>query len=321
MSRYARNMVVLARVEATNGTEIVPSAATDGVLLAGDVDISPLDITYAERNLLLPYFGGSQSLLAMVNTKVSFSCELAGSGTAATPPAWGKLLQGCATAEASLVTPSRVEYTPVSTLLKSLTIYLYDDGILHKLIGAMGNAKLSCKIGETPKLMFEFLGSYVVATAVALPNPTLTMWRTPLPISRANVVDITLGCTYATGALTGGTVFGSTGLEVDLGNRSAFTTTLSREAADITDRSSTCSFELFLTAAQEVTALADMLANGTTGLGFTINGATGFRIILHAPAMQRTATRKTDRDGMRMLAFDGKLVPVAGNDELRIVQV
>jgi hypothetical protein len=321
MPRYARNMVVMAKVETTQGTDAVPVAGTDAVLLTGDVDISPLEIIYAERSLLLPYFGGSQSLLAIANTKISFSVELAGSGVAATAPAWGTLLQGCAMAAASLTTPTRQEHTPVSTGLKSLSIYLNDDGVQHKLIGAMGNCKLSCKIGETPKLMFEFLGTYAAATAVAFPSPTLTAWKVPLPMAKANVVDLTIGCTYSAGALSGGTVFGSTGLDIDFGNRSVFFSSLTREGADITDRSMTCSFELELAAAQEVTALSDMLANGTTGLGFTINGAAGVKIILFAPALQRTAMRKSDREGVRMLGFDGKLVPVSGNDELRIVQV
>lgn len=321
MPRYTRNMVVMAKVETTPGTEAAPSASTDGLLLAGNVEITPLDITYAERNLMLPYFGGSQSLLAFNSTRVSFTVELAGSGTATTAPAWGKLLQGCAMAEASLSTPSRQEWTPVSTSLKTLTIYINDDGIQHKLIGAMGNCKLSCKIGETPKMQFDFIGTYAAATAVSLPSPTLTAWKTPLPMAKANVVDITLGCTYSAGALSGGTVFGSTGLDVDFGNRTVFFTTLTREGPEITNRSMTCSFELELTAAQEVTALSDVLANGTTGLGFTINGAVGYDIIIFSPSLQRTTIRKADREGVRLLAFDGKLVPSSGNDELRIVML
>ena len=321
MPRYSRNVVILAKVETTSGTEAVPSTSTDGVLLAGDFSVDPLNITYAERNLLLPYFGGSQSLIATANTRASFSCELAGSGTAGTAAPWGPLLQGCATAQASLTTPTRVEHTPVSASLKSLTIYIYDDGVLHKLIGAMGNCKLSAKIGETPKLAFDFIGSYSAVTVVALPSPTLTAWKVPLPMNKANVVDITLGCSYSAGALSGGTVFPSTGIEIDFGNRTTFFTSLGAERAGLTDRSSTCSFELELTAAQEVTAMSDINANTVAGLGFTINGTAGNNIIVFAPRLQRTAARKVDRVGERLVGFDGKLLPSAGNDEIRIVQV
>lgn len=322
MPRYARNMAVLAKVETTQGTENAPSAAVDGVLIAGDISVEALNVTYAERNLLLPYFGGSQSLIATVNSKVSFSCELGGSGTAGTSAEWGDLLLGCATASASLATPTRVEHTPVSAALKSLTIYLYDDGVLHKLIGAMGNVKLSAKINETPKLMFEFLGTYTAVTAVALPAVTLTAWKVPLPVARANVIDLTLGCTYAAGVLTGGTVFPSTGIELDFGNKTTFFSSLSSERAELTDRSSTCNFELELTAAQEVTAMADINANTLTGLGFTIGSAAGSKLILFVPNLQRTAAKKVDRDGVRVIGFDGKLIPsAAGNDEIRIVQL
>ena len=55
--------------------------------------------------------------------------------------------------------------------------------------------------------------------------------------------------------------------------------------------------------------------------GFTINGAVGYDIIIFSPSLQRTTIRKADREGVRLLAFDGKLVPSSGNDELRIVML
>lgn len=321
MPRYTRNMLVTAKVETTAGTDAVPTAASDAVLLVENVDISPIEISYAQRKLLLPYFGGSLDLLGTYFSKVTFSCEAAGSGTAGTSAQWGDLLIGCAVAEASLTTPTRVEGTPVSTSLKTLSIYLYDDGVLHKLIGAMGNAKFSAKIGETPKWTFEFIGAYAAVTAVALPAATLTAWKVPKAMNKANVVDVTLGCTYATGALAGGTVFGSTGIDIDFGNKTSFFTTLSSERAELTDRDSKCSFELELSAAQEVTAFSDMVANNTTGIGFTIGSVAGEKIIVFGPSLQRTALKKVDREGIRLIGFDGKLVPVAGNDEWRWVQL
>lgn len=319
MPRYTRNMGVTAKVETTAGIDASPSAATDGLLIAGDINVEPLNVTYAERDLLLPYFGGSLSLVATVNTKVSFSVELAGSGTAGTAAPWSSLLLGCAIGQAALA--GRVEHTPVSTLLKTLTIDLFDDGVKHKLTGAMGNVKLSAKVNETPKLMFEFLGTYVQASAAVQPNFVLSAWKVPLPAVKANVTDITLGCTYSNGALTGGVVFPSNGLEIDLGNKLTFLSNLSTERAEITDRSSTCNFELELTAAQEVAAMADIVGNTTTGLGFTIGSAAGSKIIIFAPSLQRTAAKKVDKDGIRFVGFDGKLVPVLGNDEWRLVQL
>jgi hypothetical protein len=319
MPRYTRNMVILAKVETTAGTDAVPVGGTDAVLIANDVTITPLDAQYADRALLLPYFGGSQKLISTFSHKISFSVELAGSGTAATAPQWGDLMIGCAMSEALLATPNRVEYTPASTALKTLTLYCHDDGLLHKFTGAMGNCKLSAKIGETPKLMFDFVGVYNVAAATGNPTATLTAWKTPVPMNKANTVDITIGCTYSLGALTGGTVFTSQGIELDWGNKVAFMAFLNSERVDLTDHDFTGHFDLELTAAQEATALADVVANTVTGLGFTIGTTAGNKIILFAPAMQRTNPTKGNTNGVRTVGFDFNATPVSGNDDIRIV--
>lgn len=330
MPRYTSRMALVAKVETTPGVDITPSAATDGVLIVKGVDITPLEATYAERNLQLPWFGGSQNLLASFGAKISFEVEFGGGGSAAlatTGAAWGPLLQACGMAQSALTTPTRVEHTPVSTGLKTASIYLMDDGVLHKLIGAMGNCKLSAKKGQVPRYKFDFIGTYATVTAVAFPAAAsipMTAWKVPVPVSKAYVgaaADITLGCTYAAGALTGGTVFPSTGLEIDLGNQLQWVTTLSAERAEVTDHAMTCSFELELTAAQEVTAYSDMILNTTAGLGFTLGTGTGVKLMLFAPQLRRTAIKKADMNGIRTLAFDGVLLPSVGDDDLRIIQL
>lgn len=319
MPRYIRNTVVLAKVETTAGTDSAPAGATDAVLLA-DVAITPLDAKNVDRSLLRGFFGAGEQLYAGASVKATITVELAGSGTAATAPAWGELLLACAMAEASLATPSRIEYTPISTALKTLTIYYYDDGVLHKLVGCMGNVKLSAKVGERPTLVFDFIGLDGGISAASA-SPTLTAWKTPPTMAKGNVTDITLGCTYAAGALASGTVYASTGLELDIGNQVKHTQLLSSESVDITDRGVSGSVELDLTAANEVSFMTSVKANTTQGLGFIIGTATGNKVIVHGPAAQLTNPKKVDRDGRRLIGYDLRLVPVSGNDELRIVTV
>lgn len=317
MPRYTRNALILAKVETTAGTDAVPTGAADAVLVS-DLSITPLDATNIDRALVRGYFGASEQLVGTASVKCSFSVELAGSGTAATAPQWGDLLLGCACAEASLSTPSRVEYTPVSTSLKTLTIYYYDDGVLHKLLGAMGSVKLSAKVGERPMLQFDFVGLDGGISA-ATASPTLTAWKTPVTMTKANVTDIALGCTYATGALTGGTIYPSTGLDIDFGNATRFTPLLSSETVDITDRSLSGSLEFDLTAAQEVSFMATVKANTTQSLGMVIGTTTGNKIIIHAPAVQLYNPKKVDKDGRRLIGYDMRMVPGdSGNDEIRI---
>lgn len=199
-----------------------------------------------------------------------------------------------------------------------MTLYFYDDGLLHRAVGVVGNAKLSAKLGEVAKWSFDMLGAYVAPVAVANVAATLTAWKTPPVLMRSNVVDITLGCTYSAGALSGGTVMGSTGLELDFGNKSAFFSTLSREGGELSARESKVSFELELSAAQEVAAITDILASTTTSLGFTIGAATGNKQILFLPSIQRTSYKKGNKDGVRTVSFEARCLPVSGNDEWRI---
>ena len=321
MARIVKRTVVLAKIETTSGTDAVPTGAANALQVA-DFSITPLDAKNVDLNLIQPYFGASPSLVGTASVKCSFSVYLAGSGTAATAPAWGQLLIACANAETTgLLTPNRVEYLPQTDTLKTATIYYYDDGVLHKLLGCFGNVKLSAKSGEAPKLSFDFVGLDGGVTAVANATAVLTAWKTPVAITKANVVDVTIGCTYAAGALVGGTVYNSTGISLDWGNKVDFVPMLTNEQVILSDRSITGSLELDLTAAAEVTQMAAVKANTLQGVGFTIGTATGNKILLHMPNVQLINPKKAENTGMRLIGFDLRALPAAGNDELRIVSL
>ena len=318
MPRLIKNTIVTAKVQTTAGADAAPTGAANAVLMS-EGSITPLDAQAIDRSLIRGYFGGSEQLVGPASVKLTYAVELAGSGVAGTAPAWGQLLQGCAVAEGMLTTPARVEYTPVSTSLKMLTQYYYDDGALHKLLDSMGNCTLSAKVGERPMLRFEWTG--LDGGIAVAPNATgvFTPWKKPVAMTKANVIDITLGGTYAAGALSGGTVYNSTGLELNFGNVVNFSAMLSTETVDISDRQSTATLELELTAAQEVAMMASVKANETQVLGFTIGTAAGNKVLVFAPAAQLTNPRKSELNGKRLIGFDVRLVPVNGNDEWRIV--
>lgn len=317
MSRKIRNTLIVAKIETTSGTDALPTGALNAMLVS-DMNITPLDAKNIDRNLVRGFFGASEQLVGPASVKVDFSVELAGSGTAGTAPAWGALLQACAAGEGVLATPARVEYTPVTTGLKGLTIYYYDDGVLHKLLGAMGNCTLSAKVGERPMLKFEFVGLDGGISA-ASDTGVFTSWKKPVAMTKANVVDITLGAAYAAGALTGGTAYNSTGLEINFGNVVDFSPMLTTETVDISDRQSTGSVEFELTAAEEVALMATVKSNATQSLGFTIGTAAGNKIIIASPAVQLLNPKKTELNGKRLIGYDTRFVPSVGNDEWRIV--
>jgi hypothetical protein len=317
MTRKIRNCVILAKRETTPGVDAAPSGAANAILIA-EMSIDPLVADNIERKNIRGSFGASAELVGTANVKVSITVELAGSGSAATAPQWGQLLLGCAMAEGLLTTPDRVEYTPVSLGLQTLTIYYYDDGVLHKLLGAQGDCTLMAKVGEIPKLQFDITG--VDGTATATPNVTAdyTAWKPPVAMTKANVVDIAFGATYAAGAFAGGVSYPSNGLEIKFGNEVNFNANLTNESIDVTDRSMSGSVELQLDAAQEVAMLNKVKINELQSLAFQIGLASGKRILIHAPSVQLNNPKKIDVKGVRYCGYDARFLPVNGNDELRL---
>lgn len=319
--RFIKKTILLAKVETTPGTDAVPTGAANAVQII-NATITPIEAKMVNLNVFTPYFGGSIDLVATTYSKISFDVLVGGAGAAATAPPWGQLLLGCGMAETTgLTAPARVEYTPITDLMKTLTLYYYDDGILHKILGSVGTCKLSAKSGDAPKFTFEFLGADGIPAAATNAVGVYTAWKIPPTITKANVTDIQLGCAYAAGALTGGTPYNSSGLTLDWANTTAFSALLTVEQGVLGDRNIKGTTELDLTAAQEATQYANIKANVQTGMGFVIGKTSGNQIMIHMPGMQFTNGKKVDYQGQRLIGFDFGLNPVAGNDELRIVSL
>lgn len=321
MARIAKKTVVLVKVETTSGTDAVPTGSANAIQVM-DFSITPLDASNIDTNPITSHFGGGVQLVGTASVKCSFSVLLAGAGAAATAPAWGALLLACGCAETTgLLTPNRVEYLPATDALKTVTIYWYDDGLLHKLLGAFGNVKLSAKSGEAPKLTFDFTGLDAGVSATANATAVLSGWKVPVGVTKANVTDINLGCTYAAGALSGGTAYNSTGLTLDFGNTVNFAPMLTSEQVVLSDRNVSGAVSLDLTAAQEVTQMAAVKANTLTSMGFVLGTATGNKIMLFMPNVQLISPKKEEFNGMRLIGFDMRVLPLVGNDEVRIISL
>lgn len=321
MARIAKKTVVLVKVEVTPGTDSTPTGAANAIQVM-DLDITPLDASNIDTNPITSYFGGGVQLVGAASVKCSFSVLLAGAGAAATAPAWGALLLAAGNAETTgLLTPNRVEYQTATDALKTATIYWYDDGLLHKLLGSFGNVKLSAKSGEAPKLTFDFVGLDGGVSATANATAVLTGWKVPVGVTKANVTDISLGGTYAAGVISGGTAYNSTGLTLDWGNSISFAPMLTTEQVVFANRNMTGTMSFDLTAAQEVTQMAAVKANTLQSVGFVLGTTTGNKIMLHMPNVQLINPKKEEFNGMRLIGFEMRVLPLTGNDEIRIVSL
>jgi hypothetical protein len=327
MSRYVRNSAILAKIETTYGTDASPTGASNAVLVS-NLSINPLNAQNVSRDLIRPFFGGSEQLVGSASVQVSFDVEFQSSGSMTTPaiPAWEPLVQACGYKAGVGTAGSRVEFDLESdySLLKSATIYYHDDGVLHKLLGARGTCQLKLGIGQRPVYSFTFTGLDGGVTAAANPSVTLTGFKTPLVVTDPNTGALTLGCTYSAGALSGGTEYISSGLDLDLGNAVNFidllgTASASGQTVEITQREMTGKVSFDLTAANEVTFMSTVKAATTQSIGLVHGTAAGYKMLVFAPSVQLINPRKEDANGRRIVGFDLRVLPSAGNDDLKIV--
>lgn len=320
-NRQVRDVALLCKIETTYGVDSVPTGGANAILLS-NFSFNPLAANNVDRALIRPYLGGSEQLIGTRYKEVNFDVEFVGSGAAGTAPAWGPLLRACAFAE-TLTASTRVDYLPITNAQESVSIYIFDSGVRHVLLGARGTMTLNMKVGEIPKFSFKFQGLDGSDTAVANPAVTLTAYQVPEVVIEANTLDVTFGATHAAvvaPVLTGGTTYPSQGLEgIDLGNGVNYTALLGGETIDITDRQAVGKVMLDLTAAQEVTFMGTVKATTLQSCGLSHGTVVGKKCLVFMPTVQLINPTPGEVNGKRLCGYDLRINPSAGNDELRIV--
>lgn len=327
MPRYSINSAILVKKESTYGTDAAPAGATDAVLIS-NLTVNPLNSQTVSRNLIRPYFGGSEQLVGSSYVSCQFDVEFQSSGSMVTPtiPAWDTLLQICGYSAGVGTAASRVEYAlnAAYSTMASGTVYYYDDGALHKLLGARGTVSLDLSVGARPVFKFSITGLDGGLTAAANPSVTLTGYKTPLAVTDSNTGAVVLGCSYAAGALTGGTEYITGGLTIDQGGSVNFidllgTASATGQTVEITQRDTSGKVMFDLTAANEVTFMNAVKANTVQSFGLVHGTTTGLKMLIFAPAVQLINPTKEDKNGRRLIGYDMRIIPSVGNDELKIV--
>lgn len=307
MALNKRKAALLGKVESTYGVDPVPTDAANAILVS-DLTVTPMDMKTVSRDLLRAYFGNSEQLPTEIFSKLSFSVEIAGSGTAGTVPLWGVLLRGCGFSENT--TPgTKVEYRTISSSQESVTLYCNLDGVLHKLTGARGTLKMSFAVNARPMFNFDFIGCFNPVTDATLPALTLSGWQKPLPVNRANTptfslhgylaklqsLDIDVANSLVPGALVNGTD------EVPINDRQS-TGSISMEAVRVADKD-------WWTTIKNVQTGALQLIHGVSA---------GNKVQIDAPATQIYNPQYGELNNKLMLNGTLGFMPVSGNDELVI---
>ena len=186
-----RNRLLLAKAESTYGTVPSPAPAGTDAVLVSNLEVEPLRLELRDRELIQGYLGNSAQVVGQTSVGVSFSVELAGSGTAGTAPRWGALMKACGFSE-TVVSSTSVTYAPVSSSFSSAALDFRNDGIKHLILGVRGNVAIEMSAGEIPRLNFTFVGIYAAPTATANPATTFTAQASPVAVNADNTTGVSV---------------------------------------------------------------------------------------------------------------------------------
>ena len=308
MAQLTRKRVILIEAESSYGTDPTP-AATD-VVLVTDLSITPQSSDIVNRDVVRPYLGSSQQLLANTRVECTFSVEFCGSGTAGTAPRYGSALKACGLSE-TISSGTSVTYEPISANFSSITIHYNVDGVRHIVTGCRGNVSLSAEVGAIPTLDFTFTGIYNAPTDTALPAVTYGNQATPLIFKNGNTSSFQL-LSFA-GALQS--------LSFDIGNSIVYRELVGgTKEVLLTDRAANGSVTIEApTLAQKDYFTAALTDTALGNLTVTHGTAAGNICRLSSTKVDIGDINYGEMDGVTMLEIPYTLVPSSANDELSIV--
>lgn len=276
-----------------------------------DLNITPQQSDVVSRDLIRPYLGASEQLLANTRVECTFSVEFAGSGTAGTAPRYGKALQACGLSE-TVAAGTSVTYAPVSSSFSSVTIYYNIDGVRHRVTGCRGTFVLNANVGEIPTIDFTFTGIYNAPEDSALPSVTYADQVPPLIFKNGNTDSFELlsfsGCLQS--------------VTFDVGNNLVYRDLIGcTKEVLITDRASTGTVVIEMIPIADKDYFAAALTDQSLGNLTFQHGTTAGNIIdFSSTKVDIGDLSYSDQDGIAMLNLPYTAVPsTAGNDEFSLV--
>lgn len=119
MPLLSRKRLILAKTETTYGVDSVPTGSANAMLVK-NLDVVPIQAELVSRDLIRPFYGNSEQLLATIFATASFEVEFVGSGTVGLAPAYDPLLKACgftvAPVTAALTSITRMGSVATATL-------------------------------------------------------------------------------------------------------------------------------------------------------------------------------------------------------------
>ena len=308
MALLTRKRVILIEAESSYGTD--PGMATSTVVLVRDLSITPQSSDVVNREVVRPFLGASEQLLANTRVECTFSVELAGSGTAGAAPRYGDALKACGFSE-SIVSNTSVTYAPVSSSFSSITIHYNVDGVRHIVSGCRGTFTINASVGEIPSIDFTFTGVYATPTDSALPTVSYGNQATPLIFKNGNTTNFQL-YSFA-GALQS--------LTLEVGNTLVYRELVGgTKEVLLTDRAATGSVMIEAPTLAQKDYFSAALIDYTLGnLQVTHGTQAGNIVQFTSSKVDIGDVNYGEMDGVTMLEIPYTLIPSTSGDEMSLV--
>jgi len=187
------NKVLLIKIESSYGVDAAPVASTDAIL-AENISWAHDGLRMIDRPAIRASNGTLQQVYGGSLKSISFDVEIKGAGAAYSASVLPELdapLRACGLSATLVTTASNesVTYTPASSGHESATVYLYEDGILHKLTGCYGEPSGTCGAGSIGKMSFTLTGHYSTVTDVSMPTASYDQTIPPAVVNSAFTID------------------------------------------------------------------------------------------------------------------------------------
>lgn len=288
-SGLTRRAVILGKIQASEGVDPVPVAATDAILVSDfgfSVNGEPIERNFLRDSLSpLPYRQGRKLFEA------TFSFELKPGSALGIAPEWSPLARAAGMQET--ITPSTdVVYNFRDTAHEFATFYIYPDGLLIKCIDSIVDwTAINFNAGGIPIVQCRLQSQYATPTDVAIPA---AVYDTHLPGTAENMAFTFES--WATGVVPSFSVnFGT-----QIAERRDVNSPFGFKGMRYVGRAPTGQ----VTIEQELVAVFPFFTRwqNATEMAWSAHvGSAGSRVSMSSPSVQITGIRSTDIGGIRGL--------------------
>ncbi len=214
-----------------------------------------------------------------------------------------------AVADGTPVINSGYTYAPVSSSFESVALFFNNDGIQHKILGAMGTVEFGWNVKQIPTMKFSFTGLYSAPTDTAAPSADYSGFMIPQVVNTSFTPTFSL-LSYSAAMES---------VSMQLANDVQHIVLVGSDTVKIIDRkpAGTVVFEAPTIAAKDFFSAAVNQTPGALVLGH--GSVSGYKVKLTCPNILLGNVNYQDSNGVQMLTAPFTVNPTSGNDDFALL--